>query len=216
MHSTAPAASASSDISVPTFLPAGTPILHFSWDKTFHVSPFMGLDQVYHWDFSTPGERLMTRSLNTRKEDGVKMFTTQLLLEKSKGPLRPLQLAWAVLVAFPLLTWRLQVWIHYEAVRLFRKGVPLYPHPTGATTPATRAVEAVVEAVLAVLGFIKALYRLLCCKARKQAAPAPSSSGALGQAEATGGKVDAREEQGTQGAASPASKSRARAGTRSR
>lgn len=105
--------------------------LRYSWRKDFHVSPFMSInDQSYDWIFTEPGDTLLIQSQNIR-DDGVRMFNTQTRLVRQGSELTFWQLAWAVCIAFPLLTWRLQWWIHYEAFRLWWKGVSLYPHPTG-------------------------------------------------------------------------------------
>lgn len=165
-----PAASVSASASAsPSFLPYGTRLLCYRWEKDFHVSPFMDLEQTYHWAFAEPGEVLYTRSVNTRRKTGEKLFTTQLRLTRvpgagTDGQTTALQIAWAIFVAFPLLTWRLQWWIHYEAVRLFRKGVGLYPHPTGASNTFTRSVEGMVSLGFTLLGVYQAVRAALCCK----------------------------------------------------
>jgi DUF1365 family protein len=73
------------------------------------------------------------------------MLNTQLRLVGQQ--LTAWRLAYLVLVAFPLLTLRVQWWIHVEAVRLWLKGVALHPHPTGATNGFVRAVEALFTPV---------------------------------------------------------------------
>lgn len=140
--------------------------LRFRFDKTFHVSPFMSLgDQDYEWVFSepdvtlaAPGATLLVQSQNYRRTGGgegggegeggpappppprERMLNTQLRLVGQD--LTGWRLAYLVFVAFPLLTFRVQWWIHVEAVALWRKGVELYPHPTGASNGFVRAVEA--------------------------------------------------------------------------
>jgi DUF1365 family protein len=147
----------------PASAPATLRLRHYNWDKDFHVSPFMGMAQTYEWSFNEPGEELRTDSLNTAKEGGTPMLATQLRLKRNAGPLTPGALAWAVLVAFPLLTWRLQWWIHYEAIRLLRKGVDLFPHPHGATTPLVAFMEGAFTAGTVVSG---AMQRLLAACGR--------------------------------------------------
>jgi DUF1365 family protein len=129
--------------------------LRFRWLKTFHVSPFMEMRHVYDWVFSEPGETLLVQSQNSQAADGLRMFTTQLRLLRVPGPegtgrLTFGGLAWAVFFAFPILTWRVQAWIHVEAFRLWWKGVPFVPHPTGASNGFTRLVSAVMTPVMAV------------------------------------------------------------------
>jgi len=122
-----------------------TDVVRFRWAKDFHVSPFFGMDHEYDWRFSPPGDgTLLVQSRNVRA--GATVFSTQLLLERA--PATRARLAFFLLVAFPLLTFRIQWWIHVEAARLFLKGAALFPHPTGAQNACTRAVEAMLTPVV--------------------------------------------------------------------
>ena len=137
--------------------------------KSLHVSPFMPMDQAYDWIFSPPAEELRVFSRNLqlggrgssrlcpavaagggapRVDAGPCVFTTSLTLTRQPGPVTSWTLLWLLAVAFPLLTQRVQAWIHVEAYRLWAKGVPLYPHPTGATSALTRVVGALAEGVV--------------------------------------------------------------------
>jgi DUF1365 family protein len=125
--------------------------LRYTFDKTFHVSPFLSLDQRYDWLFSQPDDTLLVQSQNVTRGNGGSgggcecMFTAQLRMRRVEpSRVTPWYMAWVVLVAFPLLTWRLQWWIHYEAFLLWWKGAVFYPHPTGATNAFTRAVVTVM------------------------------------------------------------------------
>jgi DUF1365 family protein len=91
---------------------------------------------------------------------GATVFSTQLLLERA--PATRARLAYLLLVAFPLLTFRIQWWIHYEAARLFVKGAALFPHPAGAQNACTRAVEAMLTPVV----WAVAAARLCACARR--------------------------------------------------
>ncbi len=92
--------------------------------KEFHVSPFMPMDLDYAWRTTVPGERLVVHIDNSR--GGVKFFDATLTLERREadGP----NLARA-LARFPLITLRVVLWIHWEALRLWLKRTPFYPHP---------------------------------------------------------------------------------------
>jgi DUF1365 family protein len=77
--------------------------------------------------------------------------------DKGKGGnnITPLAMARLVLFIFPLLTFRVQWWIHKEAVALFRKGVAIFPHPNNATsffTDVVAAIAAVVMPAVKVIG----------------------------------------------------------------
>jgi DUF1365 family protein len=170
--------------------------LRYTWAKTFHVSPFFGLDHTcvglscscsavslaqpsltpppppspsppplphhsYDWRFSQPnGSTLLVQSANWK--DGERVFTTQLMLEKCA--LTRASLAYMLFCAFPLLTFRIQWWIHYEAFRLWWKGTELFPHPTNARNAFVDAVEGLVLAVMATAQLLSC-----CCRSRGRA-----------------------------------------------
>ncbi len=137
-------------------LTSSADILRFRWKKDFHVSPFFGMDHEYDWRFSQPGNgTLLVQSRNLRQGECV--FSTQLMLEAS--PATRTRLAYFLFVAFPLLTLRIQFWIHYEAVRLFRKGVGLFPHPTGATNTFVKTVEAIASPIIALVALVNTMRR---------------------------------------------------------
>ena len=99
-------------------------IKRFGFDKVFHVSPFMPMDVRYRWHFNEPGERLFVHMDNSRH--GARMFDATLVLEEH--PLSPRSLL-AVLAGFPLMTMRIIVAIHWQALRLWLKHTPVHDHP---------------------------------------------------------------------------------------
>lgn len=92
--------------------------------KALHVSPFMGMDQAYRLEATAPGEdlRLTLRS----EEGGAVVFAADLDLSR-----RPADRAGLghVLWRYPLMTLRVSLAIHLQALRLWRKGVPFQRHP---------------------------------------------------------------------------------------
>lgn len=96
--------------------------------KSFHVSPFMSMDHHYDWRFTEPGDRLDVFFQNFSRDR--LYFDATLSLER-----RPLtQSALALnLVRYPLMTLKVIATIHWQALRLFIKGVPFHPHPRKAT-----------------------------------------------------------------------------------
>ncbi len=108
-------------------LPAGAQdgtVKRFAFDKCFHVSPFMPMEIQYHWCFNDPSERLVVHMQNYR--DGQFLFDATLNLQ------REALTSWALvraLLAYPAMTLRVIVAIHYQALKLWWKKTPFYDHP---------------------------------------------------------------------------------------
>ena len=94
------------------------------FDKTFHVSPFMAMDQTYRWRLSEPGPTLAVHMEN--EEDGRTLFDATLTLEER--PITGATLARA-LVLYPLVTAKVIAAIYWQALKLWWKGAPFHPHP---------------------------------------------------------------------------------------
>jgi len=92
--------------------------------KTFHVSPFMAMEQQYDWTFSAPGDRLGVSMRNF--ERGRRVFDATLSLERHALTGAAIN---ALLVRYPAMTLQVVAKIHFEALRLWLKGAPVVPHP---------------------------------------------------------------------------------------
>jgi uncharacterized protein len=99
---------------------------HLIWefDKQFHVSPFMPMNQHYHWQIDTPAQRLQIAMHN--HQDGQRVFDAFLRLQKQ--PINSFNLA-KVLLLFPLMTMQVLLMIHWQALRLWWKKIPFFAHP---------------------------------------------------------------------------------------
>jgi DUF1365 family protein len=105
------------------------PWLQARSDKALHVSPFHPMDLVYDWRLSTPGPSLAVHMALRRQgaaADAAPVFGATLALQRRAigGP----ALA-AALLRFPLMTAQVITAIHWQALRLWLKRVPVHDHP---------------------------------------------------------------------------------------
>jgi DUF1365 family protein len=108
----------------PTQVEAGKGAWVFEMPKVFHVSPFMPMNLRYRWSFSEPGEELRIHMSLFEAER--LCFTATLDLAR-----RPWQASeiHRTLVRFPWITLKVVVAIHWEALCLWMKRVPVFTHP---------------------------------------------------------------------------------------
>lgn len=95
-----------------------------STDKVFHVSPFMPMDMQYIWAFSEPKHELTINIENYRASENV--FNVTMQLKRREMTTANLMRS---LMRFPLMTWYVFAAIYWQALRLWIKRVPYYPHP---------------------------------------------------------------------------------------
>ncbi|WP_237065295.1 DUF1365 domain-containing protein [Microbulbifer guangxiensis] len=97
------------------------------FNKDFHVSPFMPMEQGYRWRSVTPGERL-TVYLQSFEESG-RVFDATLSLRRQEISTAALN---GILIRYPLMTVKVIAAIYWQAFRLLLKRVPLFSHPGSA------------------------------------------------------------------------------------
>ena len=156
--------------------------IRYQFPKQFHVSPFMEMEYYYDWTFDGIPTSKMTSSspslppitvINTlrQKNDTSKMqFTATLKLnhhddkQQKDGttttttktiPLNQhFRLVYYTLIRYPIYCMIIQIWIHYEAMLLFVKGITYIPHPLGSETMASTIIATIMTPFFAVRDYI--------------------------------------------------------------
>jgi len=96
----------------------------YSFDKDFHVSPFMDMDVSYTWKFGEPDKKLQLSMMDFHDEEN--LFEAELLLTRREINSKNLA---AILTFHPLMTFKVTAGIYWQALRLWKKGCPFYTHP---------------------------------------------------------------------------------------
>ena len=109
--------------------------------KAMHVSPFHPMELEYEWRFRpSPGGLRIAMALRPAGEPGaVPLFHAFTALERV--PITARSLA-ATLLRFPAMTLKVIAAIHWEALKLWAKRVPVHDHPANAQVrAAARSTE---------------------------------------------------------------------------
>ncbi|MEO1151255.1 MAG: DUF1365 domain-containing protein [Pseudomonadota bacterium] len=108
-----------------------TPIVQET-DKKFHVSPFVDMEMKYQFSLSIPAARLHL-AIQVNDAEG------PLLMTSFGGDWHPLddQTLWRCFWGYPLLTAKVVAGIHWEAVKLLRKGLRLRAGARDPVNPVT-------------------------------------------------------------------------------
>lgn len=104
------------------------PRIRQSAEKAFYVSPFMDMDQRYAFDLDRPGEALSV-GIRNLDADGL------ILSASFKGARREMtdRALISAFFRYPLMTLKVIVAIHWEAARLFAKGLEYRKRPAAPT-----------------------------------------------------------------------------------
>ncbi len=100
-----------------------------TFEKVFHVSPFLPMDLRYDWKFSSPGEKLAIHMVDlppAGTPDPSPVFDATLTLEAREWNLK--NLLWG-LAAQPLMTFKTLLWIYVHAGILYMKRHKVFTHP---------------------------------------------------------------------------------------
>ncbi|MEQ9143048.1 MAG: DUF1365 family protein [Parvibaculaceae bacterium] len=96
-------------------------------EKRMYVSPFTGMDGQYRFDLVPPGEGVRV-FIGLSDEDGPLLSAS---FEGTRQKLTGRALL-ATFVQYPLMTLKVVAGIHYEALKLWAKRVPLFRHQDAA------------------------------------------------------------------------------------
>ena len=120
----------------------GSGIRHYRTDKKMHVSPFMPMNVQYDWRLTAPAAQLAVHMRCTQQADGLAKPLFEATLALHRRPLSGRSLA-VTLLRFPWMTARVVSAIHWQALRLWLKRVPLFDHPGEPARQMTATARAV-------------------------------------------------------------------------
>jgi uncharacterized protein len=112
-------------------------------EKTFHVSPLMGMDQTYAFRATEPGDRLIAH-IESRPRESAEDRDTGGLVRTRRNPksfdatlsLRRRELSRptlaGLLVRYPAMSLQVVAKIYAQSLRLKLKGAKYHPHPEGS------------------------------------------------------------------------------------
>jgi hypothetical protein len=105
--------------------------MRFRVPKTLHVSPFLAMGLDYEFALTPPEGRLVAHMnvVDTASNGGSALFDATLMLERHDWTSGALLRA---LAAQPWMSAKVIAAIHWEALRLWIKGVPVFTHPDKA------------------------------------------------------------------------------------
>ncbi|MSR12738.1 MAG: DUF1365 domain-containing protein [Gammaproteobacteria bacterium] len=105
--------------------------------KAFHVSPFNPMEQKYQWRLLPPEatNRRCVVQIRSSSADAQNRKVMDATLNLVRRPLNQKELSY-VLLRMPMQTLAIVAGIYWQALRLFIKKTPFYPHPGKAQSDA--------------------------------------------------------------------------------
>jgi DUF1365 family protein len=114
--------------------------LRYRAPKNMHVSPFMGMDLDYEFVLSKPGEKMLAHmnviERHPARNESPHLFDTTLTVEH-----RPWAALTGALRRHPWMTAKVIGAIHWEALCLYLKRVPVFTHPARLRPPVEEAAH---------------------------------------------------------------------------
>ncbi len=92
--------------------------------KCFHVSPFLPMGLDYRFRLSRPGKKLGI-AIHCLEEGALRMAAAQVATARPFGDLNLLR----TFLRLPLMTFKIVAMIHWQALKLFLRGAPLFHKP---------------------------------------------------------------------------------------
>ena len=96
----------------------------FHFHKLLHVSPFLPMEHAHDWRFPLPGRRLVVHMENRREGDSV----FDAVLTTRRRELTRWSMA-RTLLQYPAITLKVVSGIYWQALILFLRRAPFFPHP---------------------------------------------------------------------------------------
>ncbi|HET7417178.1 MAG TPA: DUF1365 domain-containing protein [Solirubrobacterales bacterium] len=104
-------------------------VLSDELEKSFHVSPLMGMDQTYAFRATEPGDRLAVHIESRPRGEEGRTFDATLSLRRREFSRRTLT---GLLARYPAMSLQVVAKIYAQALRLKLKGARYHPHPEGS------------------------------------------------------------------------------------
>ena len=112
--------------------------LHYRCPKTMHVSPFMDMNLDYEFVLTDPGDKLVAHMNTIEIQSAKPFFDATLALEHQPWTSRNLT---RLLLRHPWMTAKVIGAIHWQALRLYLKRVPVFTHPARMRPPVEEATK---------------------------------------------------------------------------